>query len=105
MILRKPYAFFIKIFKPMHIFMSVLIVFLIYKTNNILSFLNQYIYSNESVIGKPIREMLISKELFIIPILMIVLLYNNKKGKSLKYLFYVFYPLQFLILYFLNMVI
>ena len=37
MILRKPYAFFIKIFKPIHIFLSFLVVILIYKTNNILT--------------------------------------------------------------------
>ena len=73
MILRKPYAFFIKIFKPIHLILGALVVFLIYKTTHILSFLNGYIYSNESVIGKPIREMLISKELFIIPVIMIVL--------------------------------
>ena len=32
----------------------------------------------------------------------IVLLYNGKKGASLKFLFYIFYPLHFLILYFLS---
>lgn len=86
MILRKPYAFFIKIFKPIHLILGALVVFLIYRTTDILSFLNEYIYSNESVIGKPIREMLISKELFIIPIIMIVLsllflgiMFNKKK--------------------------
>ena len=51
MILRKPYVLFIKIFKPIHIFMSILIAFLIYNTNKILNFLSNYIYSDNNVVG------------------------------------------------------
>ncbi len=100
MILRKPYAFFIKIFKPIHIFMSGLIAFLIYRTNNILSFFNEYIHSNDSVIKQSITEKLISGELFIIPIVMIVfcliflgIMFNKKK----PIFFYIFTIFAFLI--------
>lgn len=43
MILRKPYAFFIKYFKVMHLIMAILIAMLIYKTIGIVSFFNSYI--------------------------------------------------------------
>ena len=56
MILRKPYAFFIKIFKPIHIFMAVMLAYLVYKTNIILNFFSKYIYSNINVIGKVLDE-------------------------------------------------
>ena len=42
MILRKPYAFFIKIFKPLHLIMSLLACYLIFITNKILTFFNTY---------------------------------------------------------------
>jgi len=86
MILRKPFAFFIKIFKPIHIIMAICIGFLIYKTNRILSFFNSYIYSNESVVGQSIKETLVSNDLYIIPIILIVfslifigIMFNKKK--------------------------
>ena len=72
MILRKPYAFFIKIFKPIHLFMAVMIAHLVYKTNVILNFFNKYIYSNINVIGEVIEEKMISNILYIIPILIII---------------------------------
>jgi len=71
-ILRKPYAFFIKIFKPIHIFMAVMLAYLVYKTNIILNFFNKYIYSNTNVIGKVLEEKMISNILYIIPILIII---------------------------------
>lgn len=72
MILKKPYAFFIKVFKPLHILFSIATVYLIYITNDILKFFNNYIYSNENVVGQILKEELVSKFLFIIPIIFIV---------------------------------
>ena len=43
MILRKPYAFLIKYFRLIHLFISLLIVYLIYKTNNMYNFFKDYI--------------------------------------------------------------
>lgn len=86
MILKKPYAFFIKIFKPMHIFVVVLTTYLIYISNNILVFFNEYIYSNQNVVGKDITENLVSNFLYIIPIIIIIfsllflgIMFNKKK--------------------------
>jgi len=43
MILRKPYAFLIKHFKLIHLFISGLVLYLIFKTNSILNFFKDYI--------------------------------------------------------------
>ena len=72
MILRKPYAFFIKVFKPLHLIMSLLICYLIFSTNKILTFFNSYISSSENVVGTFIKKELIKSEVFIIPIILII---------------------------------
>lgn len=99
MILRKPYAFFIKIFKPMHIFAAVLITYLIYITNNVLSFFNSYIYSIDNVVGQSIKEELVSSSLIIIPSALIIfsllflgIMFNKKKPVA----FYIFNMFSFL---------
>lgn len=72
MILRKPYAFFIKIFKPIHFILAILVAYLIYLENRILDFLNSYIYSSVSVVGQNIRERLVSNLIYVIPIIIIL---------------------------------
>lgn len=67
MILRKPYAFFIKMFKPIHIIVAISIAYLIYLNSKILGFLNDYIYSSSNAVGQNIRDGLVSNFLFIIP--------------------------------------
>ena len=56
MILRKPYAFIIKYFKVIHFLLTLLIAYLIYRTNLVLSFVSNYISSNTSVIGQNLTE-------------------------------------------------
>ena len=73
MIFKKPYAFFIKMFKPIHIIVSILIAYLTYLNGNILSFFNTYLTSSESVVGGSIKNSLINNFLFIIPIIIIIL--------------------------------
>jgi len=108
MILKKPYALFIKIFKPIHIFMASLIIYLIYKTNNILSFFNNYIYSNENVVGQTIKQNLVSSMLYIIPIILIVfsliflgIMFNKKK----PFTFYIVNIFAFLVIIIINLYI
>ena len=50
MILRKPYAFLIKHFRLIHLFMFVLMAYMTYKANNMLSFFKDYIEAN-GIIG------------------------------------------------------
>jgi hypothetical protein len=52
-------------------------------------------HGNESFLSLNYQWMMIGALPFI-------LLYNNKKGKGLKYLFYLFYPIHILILYFVR---
>ena len=73
MILKKPYAFFIKMFKPIHLILTFLIVYLVYFQNKIAVFLNSYIYSSSSVVGQDIKSNLASSSLYIIPLVIIVL--------------------------------
>lgn len=73
MILKKPYAFFIKMFKPLHLLMSLSLVYLVYLNNNIIKFLNDYIYSSSSVVNTIVIEKLISNVLYILPIVLIIL--------------------------------
>lgn len=46
MILRKPYAFLIKKFKLIHIIMTIMMMYLAYKTNIAVGYFNEYINSN-----------------------------------------------------------
>ena len=73
MILKKPYAFFIKLFKPLHLLMSLGLIYLVYLSNNIIKFLNDYIYSSSSTVDKTVIEKLISNVLYILPIVLIIL--------------------------------
>lgn len=72
MIIRKPYAFFIKMFKPIHFVLAILIAYLIYLENKILDFLNNYISSSSSVVGQSIKEHLASNLIYLIPVIIII---------------------------------
>ena len=63
MILKKPYAFFIRMFKPIHLVLAAIVLYLISQSNNILRFLNDYIYSAESVANEEIINSLINTQL------------------------------------------
>ena len=73
MILRKPYAFFIKNFKLIHVVLAFFSAFLIYKTGLIVNFFNDYLNSTTSVVGQEIVENLFDSSMILIPALMIVL--------------------------------
>lgn len=70
MILRKPYAFLIRNFKLIHLVLSTLMVFIIYKFNNILSFFNEYMSMTPSVISKDVVPALYPKSIAIFMVIM-----------------------------------
>ena len=72
MILRKPYAFFIKNFKLMHMILTILIAYLLYRTGLSLTFFNEYISTNVSVIDQDLTGTLFNIYMFIIPFFIIL---------------------------------
>ena len=86
MILRKPYAFFIKMFKPMHLMIGVLIGFLMVTESKIFSFLDKNLYTSLNLVGQNIKSEYVNSSLFVIPIVLIILfvailtiMFNRKK--------------------------
>ncbi len=67
MIIRKPYAFFIKMFKPIHILMAILTAYLLYLENKMMYFFNDYINSPLNIVGQNIKDKVSSDLLLIIP--------------------------------------
>jgi len=100
MILRKPYAFFIKYFRLINLVMAILMGILIYRTWMIASFLNRYVNdyitaSNNFVIGSYINIYSFLIPLFIVIFTIIVLsvLFVKQKPKKLYVINLVIYIL------------
>ena len=73
MILRKPYAFFIKMFKPIHLAIGLLIGYLMVSESDIFSFLDKNEYTNINLVGQNIKSEYVSNSLYIVPIILMVL--------------------------------
>ena len=71
----------------------------------ILGYLLLCIYINLKYINLISTTLIISLILFTFLPIIFMFLYNNKKGPSLKYFFYIFYPLHLTILCFINLLI
>lgn len=92
MILRKPYAFFIKHFRFIHVILSLLVIYSTYKTKILLDFFNEY--SNEiiNITGQDLVTPLMPLFFQIIPLIILVvnlLLLFIMFIKKKPYLFYV----------------
>lgn len=72
MILRKPYALLIKNFRLIHIILSLMMIYLFYKTNAILSFLGEYIGSSQIKISSDVLNSLFDP-IFIVLVAFIIL--------------------------------
>ncbi len=71
-ILRKPYAFFIKFFRFFHLILTILAGYLLYRTFNILAFYNDYTSTTISVIGQELKDTLMYGIIYLVPILSII---------------------------------
>lgn len=105
MILRKPYAFLIKHFKLMHIILSICIIYLIYRTELMINFLNDYINSPASVIGQNIIGTLYNIGVLLLPVLIIIfsvvllIVMTVKEKPKTFYLFTIILHVAVLIIY------
>ena len=73
MVLKKPYAFFIKFFKPIHLIITFLIGYLISLDSSILSFLSSYISTYSGLMNTMPTSGLYSPLLTIIPIVICIM--------------------------------
>jgi len=73
MILRKPYAFFIKNFRLMHFIITIIITYLAFKTYPILEFLDGYLANQSSYIGKTWTDQYFNNWMFVLPIIVIIM--------------------------------
>lgn len=73
MILRKPYAFFIKHFKLIHIILAVLVAYNLIGNYKLLNFFNEYIVRTVNVIGQDLTGTLLTGLTAVIPIIVILL--------------------------------
>ncbi len=105
MILRKPYALLIKHFKLIHALLTLVIAFLVYRSNIILSFLNEYIRSNQTTATDNITNTIFNIWMFIFPFLIIVIslviisLMSVKKKPIFLYIFNIALAIAILVLY------
>lgn len=74
MILKKPYAFLIKYFKIIHIILLGLMSYLLYRTNVILNFFQEYIKADQLITGKDFTGELFNIWMFSLPFIIIVIL-------------------------------
>lgn len=65
MILRKPFAILIKYFRLIHIVLTVLSFYLVYRTNLLLSFFSEYMATHNSVIGKDLTGELFNPLIYV----------------------------------------
>lgn len=73
MVLRKPYAFFIKHFKLFHLFLSVFFVYSLFRMTGVISFINTYSNSGATLITMNDVKSIFNNLDFIIPIIMLAL--------------------------------
>ena len=105
MILKKPYAFFIKMFKPLHLIMAILVGYLISLENAVMQFFTNYIQTTESVVGKNLTIDLYNNFIYIIPIVIIIfsllmLGIMFRKEKPIK--FYLLTTFSFIVIVIIN---
>lgn len=74
MIIRKPYAFFIKHFRLIHFILSFLMIYCLYYSKRLLDFFNTYINQNLNLKGQELASIYIPGLYQILPILIIIVL-------------------------------
>lgn len=108
MILRKPYAVFIKYFKIIHMLVTAAIIYLIYRSTFVLNFLNESLLQPEFNLSNNINTELIDFTFYLMPFLIVlvcgivlsVLVYKDKPFKS-----YIIAIISFIAIFFLHVLL
>ncbi len=106
MILRKPYAFLIKHFKKIHVILTLLMIYIIYRSNSLLSFFNEYITKRSFDYTGNLAATYINVYLYLIIFLVIIVtsiiyvLMHQKKKPIFLYLSIIIFYLVSLIVFF-----
>ena len=101
MILRKPYAFLIKHFKLIHLIMTLCMGILIYQTNILLEFFNDFLKSSQIIVGTEVANSLFNNYSYILVtaiILISVIVFVLMSFKNKPRLYYVLTILCFSLL-------
>lgn len=107
MILRKPYAFFIKHFKLFNIILTILEVYMIYKLSFLIQFLFEYPNYPQGSVGKDLVGSLLTLRVFVVGIVIaifssIIIMVLSIKKKPIKlYLFITVFNIALLVLLFI----
>lgn len=92
MIVRKPYAFLIKNFRLIHLFMLIISSYLLYKINNALQFFNEYVKTrqfiqSDTLISDTVPITIIIFSLLIIAMSVAIIVLFRKKDKPVLFYF------------------
>ena len=106
MILRKPYAFLIKNFKIIHLFISILMGYLLYKSYNIVTFFSESVTNNYTAIvsgqvaGLYINYFMYGAIILVLASLVAIYYLLSHKDKPRK--FYMWSILYYILLFIVN---
>jgi len=102
MIIKKPYAFLIKHFRLIHLIISSLLIFLVYKTHSVYKFFNEYVHNGYYNYTSEISGTYINLYMFLAIIALIVVtafVYLLMKWKKKSRLYYILISVFYMILF------
>ena len=97
MILKKPYAFFIKNFRLIHLILAIFVSYLLYRTYILLDFFNDYQSKAVSVVGHDLVSILFTNLMYIMPIIIIIVTISILAVMAVKKKSYLFYIIMIII--------
>lgn len=108
MILKKPYAFFIKNFKLFHLILFILSSLLLYRTSLIYNFFREFVKKTPDVIGKDLSSPLFTSYAYILVVILIIVnivIITVMIKKTKPYMYYILNIILYiliLIIYFIS---
>ncbi len=102
MVIKKPYGFLIKHFRIIHLVLSILLIYITYKSSAVYTFFNNYVKEGHYTFYIDLSSRFINYYMFLITILIIlfgIVLYFLLKWKDKKRLFYVLLCIFYLFIF------